>query len=121
MRLDIRPRELMKMGNELVDKVKANSAGKDSRNRYKQAIFSSVFKRGNDEANHRSRKHHRHREAAEVLREAAVSCYSVEGMYPPNLEYLEKHYGVQIDRRHFIVRYTAIAENLMPDITVLDK
>ena len=61
------------------------------------------------------------RRLEEVLREAAVSCYSVEGMYPPNLEYLEKHYGVQIDRRHFIVRYTAIAENLMPDITVLDK
>ena len=57
----------------------------------------------------------------EVLREAAVSCYSVEGSYPPTLEYLEQHYGVQIDRRHFIVRYTAIAENLMPDITVLEK
>lgn len=57
----------------------------------------------------------------EVLKEAAVACYSVEGIYPPSLEYLEEHYGVQIDRRHFVVRYTPIAENLMPDITVLEK
>lgn len=56
-----------------------------------------------------------------VLREAAVACYSVEGFYPPELEYLEEHYGVQIDKRHFVVRYTAIAENIMPDITVLEK
>ena len=57
----------------------------------------------------------------EVLREAAVACYASEGFYPPQLEYLEEHYGVQIDSRHFTVRYTAIAENLMPDITVLEK
>ena len=56
-----------------------------------------------------------------VLREAAVACYAVEGIYPPNLAYLEEHYGVQIDHRHFTVSYTPIAENLMPDITVLEK
>lgn len=61
------------------------------------------------------------RRLEEVLREAAVACYSVEGFYPPDLAYLENHYGIQIDRRHFVVRYTAIAENLMPDITVLEK
>ena len=57
----------------------------------------------------------------DVLREAAVACYAVEGFYPPNLAYLEKHYGVQIDERHYIVHYTSIAKNLMPDITVLEK
>ena len=57
----------------------------------------------------------------DVLKESAVACYAVEGFYPPNLDYLEEHYGVQIDKRRFVVRYTAIAENLMPDITVLEK
>lgn len=57
----------------------------------------------------------------EVLKEAAVACYSVEGSYPPSLAYLEEHYGVQIDRRRFTVRYAPVAENLMPDITVLEK
>ena len=57
----------------------------------------------------------------DVLREAAVACYAVEGRYPPDLAYLETHYGIQIDRRRFTVSYTAIAQNLMPDITVLEK
>ena len=57
----------------------------------------------------------------DVLKESAVACYAVEGFYPPDLAYLEEHYGVQIDQRRFVVRYTAIAENLMPDITVLEK
>lgn len=57
----------------------------------------------------------------DVLKESAVACYAVEGFYPPDLAYLEEHYGVQIDSRRFVVRYTAIAENLMPDITVLER
>ena len=57
----------------------------------------------------------------DVLKESAVACYAAEGFYPPSLSYLEDHYGIQIDKRRFVVRYTAIAENLMPDITVLEK
>lgn len=57
----------------------------------------------------------------EALRRAAVSCYATEGFYPPSLEYLLTHYGVQIDQRHFAVSYLPIAENLMPQITVLEK
>lgn len=61
------------------------------------------------------------RRLEDILRESAVACYAVEGFYPPTLTYLEEHYGVQIDRRRFVVSYTPIAENLMPDITVLEK
>jgi len=57
----------------------------------------------------------------EVLRQAAVSCYATEGFYPPNLEYLEEHYGVRINGQNFTVRYTAVADNIMPDITVLEN
>lgn len=57
----------------------------------------------------------------DVLRRAAVACYAAEGRYPESLEYLVEHYGVQIDSRNFIVSYMPIAENLMPDITVLEK
>ncbi|MBQ6799247.1 MAG: hypothetical protein IJP11_08425 [Oscillospiraceae bacterium] len=57
----------------------------------------------------------------DVLRRAAVACYAAEGVYPPDLAYLESHYGVQIDRNHYIVNYSIFAENLMPDITVLEK
>lgn len=57
----------------------------------------------------------------DVLRRSAVACYAAEGAYPPNLEYLVEHYGVQINEKRYIVDYILIADNLMPDITVLDK
>ena len=57
----------------------------------------------------------------DALRRAAVACYSVEGIYPPNLSYLEEHYGIQIDADRYAVFYDIFAENLMPDITVLDN
>lgn len=61
------------------------------------------------------------RHLEETLRRGCVACYATEGVYPPDVEYLKEHYGVQIDEEHYIVRYTAIAENLMPDITVLEN
>ena len=55
----------------------------------------------------------------EALRRGCVACYASEGIYPPNLTYLEDHYGVQVDEERYTVIYSAFAENLMPDITVL--
>ena len=57
----------------------------------------------------------------ESLRRSAVACYAAEGVYPPDLDYLEEHYGVQIDEKRFVVYYDAFASNMMPDITVLEK
>ncbi len=58
------------------------------------------------------------RQLETALRRAAVSCYAAEGIYPPELSYLETHYGVQIDREKYHVFYEIFAENLMPEITV---
>lgn len=57
----------------------------------------------------------------DALRRAAVACYAAEGVYPPTLEYLGEHYGVQIDEDSYIVFYEIFADNLMPDITVMEK
>lgn len=54
------------------------------------------------------------------LRRAAVACYTAEGVYPPSLDYLQTHYGVQVDSQKFTVSYTVFADNLMPDILVLE-
>lgn len=54
------------------------------------------------------------------LRRAAVACYAAEGIYPPTLEHLTEHYGVQIDTERYAVFYEIFANNLMPDITVLE-
>lgn len=61
------------------------------------------------------------RQLEETLRRGCVACYAAEGVYPPNLEYLKEHYGLQVDEARYTVRYSAFAENLMPDITVLEN
>ena len=55
-----------------------------------------------------------------AVRRAAAACYAAEGIYPPTLEYLTQHYGIQIGEE-YMVFYDAFASNLMPDITVLIK
>lgn len=60
------------------------------------------------------------RQLEESLRRAAVACYAAEGVYPPGVSYLEEHYGVQIDRTRYAVFYEIFAENLMPEITVVE-
>jgi hypothetical protein len=57
----------------------------------------------------------------QAVRRAAVTCYADEGIYPPTLDYLQEHYGLQVDTRRFTVDYQVFAENLMPDITVLEN
>lgn len=55
-----------------------------------------------------------------ALTRACVACYAAEGRYPPDLTYLETHYGIQINPKLYTVKYETIASNLMPDITVLE-
>lgn len=55
------------------------------------------------------------------LRRAAAACYAIEGAYPQSLEYLIEHYGIQIDYNRYNVFYNVFAENLMPDITVVEQ
>lgn len=57
----------------------------------------------------------------EAIQRAAVTCYANEGIYPPTLEYLENYYGLQVDTQRYTVYYEIFADNLMPDITVLDN
>ena len=61
------------------------------------------------------------RQLEETLRRSCVACYASEGVYPPNLDYLRDRYGLQIDEERYTVQYIAFAENLMPDITVLEN
>lgn len=56
-----------------------------------------------------------------VLRRTAVSCYASEGFYPPDVAYMQQHYGLQFDEASYIIRYERPASNWMPDITVLER
>lgn len=55
------------------------------------------------------------------IKHAAVSCYAMEGRYPEDINYLTDNYNISINTERYIVHYSAIGSNLMPDITVLLK
>jgi len=60
------------------------------------------------------------RQLEDSIRRACVACYAAEGVYPPTLAYLETHYGIQVDNTRYNVFYEVFAENLMPEITVVN-
>jgi hypothetical protein len=68
-----------------------------------------------------SRSDDERKQLEEAVRRAAVACYAAEGVYPPNLAYLQEHYGIQIDETRYTVSYIIFGSNMMPDITVLDN
>lgn len=57
----------------------------------------------------------------DAVKRALVECYSIEGAYPPDISYLEKNYGLQLDNAKYYVYYDAYAENIMPDVAVVEK
>jgi penicillin-binding protein-related factor A (putative recombinase) len=59
--------------------------------------------------------------AANALRNAVISCYAIEGMYPPNVQYMKDNYGLSIDEELFIIHYIPNAENRMPDFEIVPK
>ena len=64
-------------------------------------------------------------EQVDILRQAvarsAVQCYALEGAYPPDVRYLEEHYGLSIDHDRYIIHYRVDGSNLPPDIDVYPK
>ena len=57
----------------------------------------------------------------DAIRQSITQCYALEGYYPPNLDYLETHYGLRYDTSKYIVHYESFAANIYPDIFVLEK
>ena len=43
----------------------------------------------------------------DAVRNAALTCYAVEGAYPNDVEYLREHYGLAYDQQRYLVRYSA--------------
>lgn len=56
-----------------------------------------------------------------ALNRGIVSCYCVEGTYPPSLSYLLEHYGITYDKNSFFVDYQPIGSNIYPDVTIIRK
>ncbi|WP_444642748.1 hypothetical protein ACRQU7_00115 [Caproiciproducens sp. R1] len=56
-----------------------------------------------------------------AVQKAIVNCYAVEGFYPPDIQYLENHYGIEIDHGKYVVQYETAGSNIMPSVRVLEK
>ena len=53
------------------------------------------------------------------LRRAVVMNYAIEGRYPESIEYIERNFGIHIDRTRYAVHYRVFASNILPEITVI--
>ncbi len=56
-----------------------------------------------------------------AIHKAIVNCYAIEGVYPPDIKYLEDHYGVTINHSKYIVSYELAGSNVMPSVEVQEK
>lgn len=54
----------------------------------------------------------------DLIERTARQCYAVEGVYPPNLAYLEDHYGIEVNKKDYYVTYEAFASNVPPSVIV---
>ena len=57
----------------------------------------------------------------DAIKNAALTCYAVEGSYPQSLEYLREHYKLAYNSERFVVEFDSFASNLMPTITVRER
>ena len=57
----------------------------------------------------------------DAIRRSALQCYVVEGVYPPDLAYLQDHDGLQVNTDNYYVVYEAFASNVPPTINVIEK
>lgn len=57
----------------------------------------------------------------ESIKRATITCYAIEGSYPPSFQYLKDNYSISIDENTFAVHYEIFASNIMPEITVIAR
>ena len=57
----------------------------------------------------------------DAVKNAALTCYAVEGVYPDDLEYLREHYHLSYNEEKYHVFYEPLASNLRPSIKVAER
>ena len=57
----------------------------------------------------------------DAVKNATLTCYAVEGMYPDDLAYLREHYNLSYNEEKYHVFYEPLASNLMPSIKVAER
>ncbi|MBP1549814.1 MAG: hypothetical protein J6A05_07395 [Oscillospiraceae bacterium] len=76
--------------------ISANNAGEAADKKRTESVYSTVMN-------------------------GAVLCYSIEGEYPPSLDYLKENYGVKFDSDKYVVNYSYFGANIRPTVIVTEK
>ncbi len=57
----------------------------------------------------------------DAVRQAAITCYAVEGAYPEDVDYLREYYHLAYDADRYAVTLEGFASNVIPDIFIEDR
>jgi len=57
----------------------------------------------------------------ETVMGSVAQCYALEGAYPPDLNYLQQNYGLQLDTQTYTYHYDKFASNILPSVRVFYK
>lgn len=83
-------------------------------------LFLGIFLYGLDDVSVSTKRRQMENLETAVYRDI-IHCYSVEGTYPPSLEYLKWYYGLTYNEDRYYIDYRSIGSNLMPDVTIIEK
>ena len=57
----------------------------------------------------------------DAVKNAALTCYAVEGMYPDDIQYLRDHYNLSFNEDKYVVYYEPFASNVIPALKVVER
>lgn len=57
----------------------------------------------------------------EAVLRTVVECYAIEGIYPPDVKYMEDNYNFTYDTTKYYIHYDIFASNIMPTVEVYEK
>ena len=66
-------------------------------------------------------KREENRLVSDAVRKALLTCYAVEGTYPPDVNYLRDNYQLSYDADRYIVSFDSFASNHVPDVFVMER
>ena len=58
---------------------------------------------------------------SDTINQLSLKCYSIEGKYPKDIEYLKENYGLLLNDEDYQVIYYYEGDNLQPRIEVFKK
>ena len=56
-----------------------------------------------------------------AVKNAAITCYAVEGAYPDDVQYLRDNYQLAYDEERYFVTFESFAPNIIPSIYITER